>query len=171
MNDLLSLAYHPLRSNVMGIPTSRDSDTPEGLETQLCVKIHRIPAELLHKTRLELEKLYRTRIDSSRASTLELLQGLPTSQEVLQPSEPCLSLYSTKMEFGSPLGGAKAHFLHTFCQGEHHGIYRRSKAVLWLKIGHLRPNCQAGQPCNLVGRPSFLLAPPLGIGYLEHRLC
>jgi hypothetical protein len=22
----------------------------------------------------------------------------------------------------------------------------------------------------LVGRPSFLLAPPLGIGYLEHRL-
>jgi hypothetical protein len=43
--------------------------------------------------------------------------------------------------------------------------------VLWPKIGHVRPTCQAGWPCNLAGRPSFLLAPPLGIGYLEHRLC
>jgi hypothetical protein len=67
--------------------------------------------------------------------------------------------------------GAKPHFLHTFCRGEHCGIYRRSKAVLWQKIGHVRPTCQAGQPCNLAGWPSFLLAPPLGIGYLEHRLC
>jgi hypothetical protein len=36
--------------------------------------------------------------------------------------------------------------------------------VLWMKIGCVRPTYQAGQP-------SFLLAPPLGIGYLEHRLC
>jgi hypothetical protein len=107
---------------------------------------------------------------SSIASTLEVLRGLPTSQEVLWPSEPHLSLYSTKIEFGSPLGGTKSHFLHTFCQGEHCGIYRRSKAVLWMNIGHMRPTCQAGRPCNLVERPSFLLAPPLGIGYIEHHL-
>jgi hypothetical protein len=42
--------------------------------------------------------------------------------------------------------------------------------VLWPKIGHVRPTCQAGRPCNLVGRPSFLLAQPLGIGHLEHHL-
>jgi hypothetical protein len=55
--------------------------------------------------------------------------------------------------------------------GEHDGISRRSKVVLWPKIGHVRPTCQAGQPCNLAGRPSFLLAPPFSNGYLEHRLC
>jgi hypothetical protein len=38
-------------------------------------------------------------------------------------------------------------------------------------IGRVRPTCQASRPCNLAGRPSFLLAPPLGIGYLEYRLC
>jgi hypothetical protein len=27
------------------------------------------------------------------------------------------------------------------------------------------------RPCNLAGRPCFLLGPPLGIGYLEHHLC
>jgi hypothetical protein len=43
--------------------------------------------------------------------------------------------------------------------------------MLWPKIGRVRSICQAGQPCNLAGQPSFLLAPPLGIGYLEHRLC
>jgi hypothetical protein len=43
--------------------------------------------------------------------------------------------------------------------------------VLWLKIRHGTPNCQASRPCNLAGRPSFLLAPHLGIGYLKHRLC
>jgi hypothetical protein len=43
--------------------------------------------------------------------------------------------------------------------------------VLWPKIQRRRPTCQAGQPCNLAGRSSFLLELPLGIGYLEHRLC
>jgi hypothetical protein len=106
-------------------------------------------------------------MDSDRAFTLELLRGLPTSREVLQPSEPRLSLYSTKIEFGSPLGGgAKPYFLHTFCRGEHRGIYRRSKA----KIGRGRRTCQAGRPCNLVRQPCFLFAPPLGIGHLEHCL-
>jgi hypothetical protein len=42
--------------------------------------------------------------------------------------------------------------------------------VLWPKIGCVGPTCQAGRPCNLAGWPSFLLAPPLVIGYLEHRL-
>jgi hypothetical protein len=88
----------------VGILTSRYPDTPEGLESRLFVKIHRIPTELPHSTELELRKLRRTRMDSGRASTLELLRGLPTSQEVLRPSEPHLSLYSTKIEFGSPLG-------------------------------------------------------------------
>jgi hypothetical protein len=44
-------------------------------------------------------------MDSGRASMLELLLLLPTSREVLWPSEPRLSLYSRKIEFGSPLGG------------------------------------------------------------------
>jgi hypothetical protein len=35
--------------------------------------------------------------------------------------------------------------------------------VLWPKIGWVRPTCHGGWP-------RFLLAPPLGIGYLEHRL-
>jgi hypothetical protein len=48
-------------------------------------------------------------------------------------------------------GGSKPHFLHTFYRREHRGIYRRSKAVLWPKIGCVRPTCQAGQPCNLAG--------------------
>jgi hypothetical protein len=43
--------------------------------------------------------------------------------------------------------------------------------VPWLKIGRVRPTCQAGRPCILAGWTSFLLAPPLGIGYLEHQLC
>jgi hypothetical protein len=41
----------------MGIPTSRDPNTPEGLKSHLFIGIHRIPAELLHLTKLELEKL------------------------------------------------------------------------------------------------------------------
>jgi hypothetical protein len=32
---------------------------------------------------------------------LELLRGLPISQEVLWPSEPRLSLYSTRMNLGA----------------------------------------------------------------------
>jgi hypothetical protein len=71
----------------MGTP-----DTPEGLDSRLSVRIHRIPAELPHSTELELGKLCRTRTDSGRASALKLLRGLPTSRELLQPSEPLLSL-------------------------------------------------------------------------------
>jgi hypothetical protein len=170
MNDLLWLVNHPLWDNVMGIPTSQNPDTLEGHESQLSIGIHWILAELPHSTELELGKLRWTRMDSGRAFTLELLWGLPKSREVLQPSKPLLSLYSTKIEFGSTLGGAKPHFLHTFYRREHCGIYR-SKVVLWLKIGCGRPTCQVCRPCNLARRPSFFLAPPLGIGYLKHRLC
>jgi hypothetical protein len=42
--------------------------------------------------------------------------------------------------------------------------------VLWPKIGHVGPTCQADRPCNLAGWPSCLIALPLGIRYPEHRL-
>jgi hypothetical protein len=76
----------------MIILTSQDSNTPEGLKSQFSIEIRRIPAKLPQSTELELEKLHRTRMDSGRGSTLELLGGLPTSQKVLRPSEPRLSL-------------------------------------------------------------------------------
>jgi hypothetical protein len=85
----------------MGIPTSQKLDTPEELKNQLSVRIHRILAELPHLTELELRKLCQTQMDSDRPSTLELLRGLPTSQEVLRPSEPRHSLYSTRMNLGA----------------------------------------------------------------------
>jgi hypothetical protein len=69
-----------------------DSNAPEGLESQFSVEIHRIPTELPHSIELELGKLRRSRTDSGRASTLELLSGVPPSREVLWPSEPHLSL-------------------------------------------------------------------------------
>jgi hypothetical protein len=45
----------------MGLPTSRNPDTPEGLECRMSVRIHRIPAELLQSIELELQNLRRTR--------------------------------------------------------------------------------------------------------------
>jgi hypothetical protein len=38
----------------MGIPTSRNPDTPEGLESRLSVGIIRIPVDLSHSTEPEL---------------------------------------------------------------------------------------------------------------------
>jgi hypothetical protein len=38
----------------VGIPTSRDPNTPEGLESQLSVRIRRILVDLPHSTELEL---------------------------------------------------------------------------------------------------------------------
>jgi hypothetical protein len=37
----------------MGIPTSWNPDTPEGLEQRLSAEIHRISAELPHSSKLE----------------------------------------------------------------------------------------------------------------------
>jgi hypothetical protein len=62
-----------LRAFCHNILTSQNTDTPEGLESRLSVKIHRIPTELPHSIELELGNLRRTGIDSGRASTLELL--------------------------------------------------------------------------------------------------
>jgi hypothetical protein len=125
MNDLLWLANHSLWGNVMGIPTSWDPDTPEGLESWLSVGIRIIPAELPHSAKLELRKLCRTQMDSGRAFTLELVQGLLTSQEVLRPSEPRLSLYSTKIEFGSPFRGGLNLTLFTPYAGRSAGVFIR----------------------------------------------
>jgi hypothetical protein len=45
----------------VGIPTSRNPDTPEGLEQRLSVGIHRIPVELPHLSKLELRNHVRPR--------------------------------------------------------------------------------------------------------------
>jgi hypothetical protein len=55
------------------ILTSQNPDTPKGLKSQFFVGIRKIPEELPHSTELELGNLRRTRKDSDRASTLELL--------------------------------------------------------------------------------------------------
>jgi hypothetical protein len=88
----------------VGIPTRQDPDTPEGLKNRLSGGISKIRVELPHSIDLELRKLHQIRMDSGRTSALELLRGLPTSREVLRPSEPHLSLYSTKNELGSTIG-------------------------------------------------------------------
>jgi hypothetical protein len=116
------------------IPISRDSNTPEGLESRFSVKIHRILVELLHSTELELGKLRRIRTDSGRASTLELLRGLSISREVLWASEPRLSLYSTRTKLGSTLE-AKLTLPSRFLSGGVGGTYRGIKLVLWAKVG------------------------------------
>jgi hypothetical protein len=151
MNDLLWLANHPLQGHVMGISTSRDPDTPEGLESWLSVGIHRILTELPHSTELELEKLRQTWMDSSRASMLKLLRGLLRGREVLWPSESRLSLYSTKIEFGSHLGGGgKPHFLHTFSLGSTvvfiGGVRRCSGRRLGVRGPLVRPASHATWP-------------------------
>jgi hypothetical protein len=98
----------------VGIPTSQNPDTPEGLKSWLSIRIRRIPVDLPHSNKLVLGKLHQTQTDFGRASALELLQGLPTSRDVLRPSEPHLSLYSTKNELESTIE-VKPYFLHTFC--------------------------------------------------------
>jgi hypothetical protein len=57
----------------MGILTNQDPDTPEGLESQLSVEMHRILVKLTHLTEQDLEKLCRTQMEFGRASALELL--------------------------------------------------------------------------------------------------
>jgi hypothetical protein len=68
------IAKSPTPRSYRGYPTSQNPDTLEGLKSRLCVGIRRIPAELQHSTELELEKPHRSRMDSGRASTLELLR-------------------------------------------------------------------------------------------------
>jgi hypothetical protein len=47
------------RGNVAGLWTSRNLNTPEGLEGRLSIRIHIILAELPHSTELEHGKLHR----------------------------------------------------------------------------------------------------------------
>jgi hypothetical protein len=163
------IANHPLLGNVMGILTSWDPDTPEGLESQLSVRIRRIMAELPHSTELDLRKLCWTRMDSSRASMLELLWGLPISQEFLRPSERRLSLYSTKIEFGSPLeGGINLTFFTPSVRRStwvFTGVLSQCFGWKW----GLGATCQVGRPARVAGRPCFMAAPTLGIGHHMHR--
>jgi hypothetical protein len=41
--------------------------------------------------------------------------------------------------------------------------------VLWPKVGLTGPTCQVGRQARVAGRPSFMAAPTLGIGYPMHR--
>jgi hypothetical protein len=134
-------------------PTRWDSNRPEGLESRFSVKICRILVELPHLTELELKKLHRTQMDFDKAFVLELLRGLPTSREVLRPSKPRLSLYSTRTKLGSTLE-AKL----TLSTGRSRGVYRRVKSVLWAEVGLWGPTCQVGQPSRVAGQPSFMAA-------------
>jgi hypothetical protein len=54
----------------MGIPTSQNPNTPEGLESRLSVRIRIIPSELPHSTELELGKLHRSRTGSGKVLRL-----------------------------------------------------------------------------------------------------
>jgi hypothetical protein len=58
------------------LPTSRNPDTPEGLKSRLSVVIHKILAELLHSTELELS------VELSRSSYSE------DSQQARKSSRP-----------------------------------------------------------------------------------
>jgi hypothetical protein len=55
MNDLLWLVNHQLWGNVAGIPTSRNPNTPEGLNSWLSIDIHRISVKVPQSTEVELK--------------------------------------------------------------------------------------------------------------------
>jgi hypothetical protein len=57
----------------VGILTSQNPDTLEGLENRLSVGIHIISAELSHSTEPQLGKLHRTQMDFGRAFMPKLL--------------------------------------------------------------------------------------------------
>jgi hypothetical protein len=90
-------------------------------------------------------------MDSGRASTLELLRGLPTRREVLRPSEPHLSLYSTRTKLGSTLESKL-----TLSARRSRGV----KLVLWVKVGLggplVRPASHLGWPGSQVSWPHWL---------------
>jgi hypothetical protein len=150
MNDLLWLANHPLRGNVMGIPTSRDPDTPEGLESRLFVRIHRISPELLHSTELKLEKLHRIWTDSDRAFVLELLW----------PSEPRLSLSLLYKEWIWEHYRKLNLTFFTLSTGRSTGVF-----IGWWSWCFDRkwdsggPTCQDGRPVRVAGWLSFMATP------------
>jgi hypothetical protein len=89
---------------------------------------------------------------------LELLQGLPTSREVLRPSEPRLSLYSTRTKLGITLE-AKLALSSPFLLGGVGGYLLGVKSVLWAKVVLGGSTCQAGRPSWVARWPSFMNAP------------
>jgi hypothetical protein len=97
MNGLLWLVNHSLWGNAAGIWTSWNPDTTNELKSRLSVGIGWILVELPHSTKPKPGKLHRSRMDSGRASTLEQVRGLPTSQENLQPQN--LTSLSTLQEW------------------------------------------------------------------------
>jgi hypothetical protein len=144
------LVNHPLRDNVTGIPTSRNPDTPEGLKSRLSIGIHRILEELPHSTELELRKLHRTRMDSCRASALELLRALPTSREVLRPSKPHLSLSTLQEQTWEHYRGLDLSLFILSVEGSTMVFIERVRRCYGRRLGH-GPTCLAGRPCNLAG--------------------
>jgi hypothetical protein len=94
-------------------------------------------------------------MDSGRASALELLGGLSTSWEVLRPSEPRLSLYSTRTKLGSTLE-AKLTLSSPFLLGGVGGL-SRCFGWKWHSRGPLvRPADHLGWPGSQVSWPHWL---------------
>jgi hypothetical protein len=177
MNDLLWLVNHSLRGNLMGISTSQNPDTPEGLESRFSVRICRILAELPHLTEPEFGKLCRTRTDSGGAFMLKLLWGFQTSWEVLRPSEPHLSLSILQILNLEALwgagGGAKPNFLYTFCWGSTvvftGGVRRCSGQRLGAGGPLVRPADHATWPGGHVSSLHYLSAlDTLSTAYTRH---
>jgi hypothetical protein len=87
----------------VGIPASWNLDTIEGLESRLSIRIHRILAELLHLTELELEKLRRIRTQELLCSSYS--KDSRQARKSYSPQKlTSLSLYSTKNELRSTIG-------------------------------------------------------------------
>jgi hypothetical protein len=87
---------------------------------------------------------------------LELVRGLLISREVLRPSEPHLSLYSTRTKLGSNFGAKLTLSSHLLSVGVG-GIYMGVKSACWAKVELRGPTCQAGWH-------------RLGPGFLPHHL-
>jgi hypothetical protein len=85
----------------MGILTSHNPDTPEGLESWLSVGIRRIPPELPHSTELEPKSPSNPNgfRQSFHAQATLRAPDKPGSPPALKTS--LLSLYSTRMNLGA----------------------------------------------------------------------
>jgi hypothetical protein len=72
----------------MGVLTSRNPDTPEGLESRLSNRICRIPAELPHSIEQELGKLHPTRTDSGKVLSAKTHRRVSTGNTRAKRPEP-----------------------------------------------------------------------------------
>jgi hypothetical protein len=148
----------PYTSRKIGTHPTITPDKPESQytrgtrESDLCQNSQNSGrASTLGRTRALKTPLNPNRFQQSfRARATPRTPDKPGSPPTLRTSPLSLSLYSTRMNMGA-LYGAKPHSLHTFYHGEQSGTYRRSKVVLWPKIGQVRPTCQADRPCTWPG--------------------